>query len=480
MKTYKIALKMNVSPDFYPKCIAHIWDKRAIVLLIVDLLDFPGSVWPHILDTLGPNKKILLVGNKADMLPQDSSKYLNRVAESLKKTFLAKCKENSKHFREPNIVATCLVSARTKFNIEHMISQVYRSWNEKDAYVGCDVYLVGTTNVGKSSIFNLLLESDLCKVIAMNNVEKAMTSPVPGTTLNLLKFPIMRPDPGRLHKRILRLKKTAQVFSRQEKKRLELLRTYKDQKYAIRRGTVGTTFWKPDKYMPLTGLGFEMDTQKTPNEKLPNRLNPLHPKFADGYWCYDTPGTVSEDQIINLLTQEEVMLMSSEMPWSPKSFLIRNGQTMFIGGLARIDLVQGPFKLHPLLFTLYCSDNLPINMVRTEEADQFYAEALGTDFLKVPTGSEVRLKDFPALEGKEFEIDGVTFQESSCDLVLSSVGWISCVPKNHEFCTLKAWTPGGRGLFLRQYPFLPFGHTLRGTRIMGAPTFANDQIFLPD
>jgi ribosome biogenesis GTPase A len=61
------------------------------------------------------------------------------------------------------------------------------------ARVGGDVYLIGTTNVGKSSIFNLLLDSDLCSIKAIDKVEKALTSPVPGTTLNLLKFPIMRP-----------------------------------------------------------------------------------------------------------------------------------------------------------------------------------------------------------------------------------------------------------------------------------------------
>ena len=34
---------------------------------MVDLTDFPGSVWPNILDLLGKNKKILLVGNKVKL-----------------------------------------------------------------------------------------------------------------------------------------------------------------------------------------------------------------------------------------------------------------------------------------------------------------------------------------------------------------------------------------------------------------------------
>jgi ribosome biogenesis GTPase A len=50
-----------------------------------------------------------------------------------------------------------------------------------------DVYLVGCTNVGKSSIFNALLGSDYCKVQASDLVQKATISNWPGTTLNLLK-----------------------------------------------------------------------------------------------------------------------------------------------------------------------------------------------------------------------------------------------------------------------------------------------------
>jgi hypothetical protein len=44
IETYNIALKMSVSPENYPKAIAHIRKKKAIVVLVVDLTDFPGSV----------------------------------------------------------------------------------------------------------------------------------------------------------------------------------------------------------------------------------------------------------------------------------------------------------------------------------------------------------------------------------------------------------------------------------------------------
>lgn len=58
---------------------------------------------------------------------------------------------------------------------------------------------------------------------------------------------------------------------------------------------------------------------------------------------------------------------------------------------------------------------------------------------QVPSGSPLRLKDFPALQGQEMEIDGVSLYQSSCDIVLSSAGWISCVPNVGQICLVKAW-----------------------------------------
>ena len=69
-----------------------------------------------------------------------------------------------------------------------------------------DVYLIGCTNVGKSSLFNALIQSDYCKVQAVDLMQRATTSPWPGTTLNLLKFPITNPAPWRLYERTMRLK----------------------------------------------------------------------------------------------------------------------------------------------------------------------------------------------------------------------------------------------------------------------------------
>lgn len=49
------------------------------------------------------------------------------------------------------------------------------------------MYLIGCTNVGKSSLFNALLQSDFCNTEAIDLIQRATVSPWPGTTLNLLK-----------------------------------------------------------------------------------------------------------------------------------------------------------------------------------------------------------------------------------------------------------------------------------------------------
>lgn len=46
---------------------------------------------------------------------------------------------------------------------------------------------MGCTNVGKSSLFNALIQSDFCKPDVADIVQKATISQWPGTTLNLLK-----------------------------------------------------------------------------------------------------------------------------------------------------------------------------------------------------------------------------------------------------------------------------------------------------
>ncbi|XP_040579418.1 nitric oxide-associated protein 1 isoform X1 [Lepeophtheirus salmonis] len=483
LKRYNVALKLNVSPEDYPKTIEHIKnEKEALIVLVVDMADYPSSVWPGILDIIGSNKPIILVGNKIDLLPQDSTNYLQHVEHCMVNGFRTKCSKNDLTF---NIVDKVLISAMTGYNVETLIDKIFKNiYSPRNKILSKEtrqasikkIYLIGSTNVGKSSIFNMLMDSDLCKVQAHDKVEKASVTPVPGTTLNLLKFPITRPDPSRMNERTSRLARDASILSVIEKQRMQELIVSKDLKYAAPVGLVGRTFGQ-DKSINVMDFSFTGGNKV--EEILPKRLNPKSHDFADGRWFYDTPGTVSHDQVINLLTQEELQTILPQHTIQPRSFLIRIGQSVLLGGIARLDVVQGPditkFR-HPLRITVFCSSALPINILETCYVEKFIQKY--SHQLKVPSANKSRLAKLPKMDFKEFVADS-SKQETCVDIVLSSIGWISCFPMRQYAFDLKAWTPGAKGLDLRNPALLPYAYYLRGNRINGTPTFKNEDIFLP-
>lgn len=202
---------MQVSPEDYVNMISTIKDKRALAILMVDLVDFPCSLWPNIIDIIGEKRPVIVVGNKVDLLPQDSKNYLNHIM---------KCLENAlvdAGLSRANIQHVCLVSARTNYGIEELITCLYTIWADKG-----DVYLLGNANVGKSTLFNALLRSDYCKIRARSLVRRATSSLWPGTTLRMLKFPIAKPSSALLYERRRRLKNA-------EKEKFDLERLRRNQ-----------------------------------------------------------------------------------------------------------------------------------------------------------------------------------------------------------------------------------------------------------
>jgi len=53
LKEFNTALNVNVAPEEYPELLQVIKKKFALVVLMVDLVDFPCSIWPGIFDIIG-------------------------------------------------------------------------------------------------------------------------------------------------------------------------------------------------------------------------------------------------------------------------------------------------------------------------------------------------------------------------------------------------------------------------------------------
>uniref|UniRef100_A0A8C4Q3I1 Nitric oxide associated 1 n=1 Tax=Eptatretus burgeri TaxID=7764 RepID=A0A8C4Q3I1_EPTBU len=354
---HKIALDAKISPEEFQKIMKQVRSKPALVLCMLDLFDLANTFVPDLLNMIGHNKTFFILGNKIDLIPADSKNYLKRIKDELL-SMTSKVGINPSN----NVKGVFLISAKTGYGIEDFISKLQSAWKHKG-----DVYLIGTTNVGKSTLFNTLLESDYCKSKAPDIIQRATTSTWPGTTLNLLKFPIINPLPYRVFQRLRRLRQEHENgvdnLDPNEKQRL---RRMMSEGYLV--GRIGRTFLSPRQRMKRKGVitwnmnksAMTMDDineegheeqnnvckeEESDKDSWMNTLENAPEKFThnelkDAHWLYDTPGIVKPDCVLNLLTEEEVQLVLPTRAIIPRTFILSPGSTLFLAGLGRIDYLE--------------------------------------------------------------------------------------------------------------------------------------------
>lgn len=89
---------------------------------------------------------------------------------------------------------------------------------------------------------------------------------------------------------------------------------------------------------------FSINVTKAPSGKVQIGIDDQDPTLKLTKWCYDTPGVVHSDQILNLLTTDELLLTVPKQIIRPKSFTLRVGQTLLIAGLGRLDYLDATDK----------------------------------------------------------------------------------------------------------------------------------------
>ncbi|XP_058694729.1 nitric oxide-associated protein 1 [Poecile atricapillus] len=435
-----------------------------LLLYVLDVMELPDPVLPQLPALLGPDVPaagVLVVGNKVDLLPADCRGHLGR----LRQRVAAACALAG--LRGAALVDIRLVSAKTGYGMEGLVSRLQRSWK-----CAGDVYLLGATNSGKSTLFNTLLRSDYCKSRAPDIIDRATVSPWPGTTLNLLKFPIINPTCDRIFRRQERLKeeaaKTEDQLSIEEKKYLNQL---KKQGYLV--GRVGRTFQQQKSSTEIDFdpdmLSYSMDEDpRDPPKKREEREEFTHNEVKDARWCFDTPGIIKEDCVLNLLTEKEVKLVLPSHAIVPRTFILKPGMVLFLAALGRIDYLEGK---KPAWFSVLASNLLPVHVTTLNNADTIYEKHTAQEFLKVPMGGEERMKEFPPLVPQDITLKGIGTTEAVADIKLSSAGWVAVTAHAEEELLLRAYTPKGTALVVREPPLLPYISTIRGARIPGTPAY---------
>lgn len=460
---------MEVPPSAYVETISRIQDKFALAVIIVDLLDLPSSIWPGMQTVIGSKRPVFLVGNKVDLLPRDSNGYLDHVKACLKQQFI-----QHGGFDALNIKNISLISAKTGFGIEELITQLHKIWQYKG-----DVYLLGCTNVGKSSLFNILLNSDYCRPEASELVRKATTCAWPGTTLQMLKFPILRPSDIRVYQRYARL-----FSERNQRAALDKLRRdqAKESGYTSAAqliGHVGRTFEQREEVKDAFAMASGTKPITTLNER--------KPEYREARWVYDTPGVMQPDQITTLLTTKELLHLQPEKMLKPRAVRVSVNTSLYLGGLARIDLLQCNYEwLKVFVFT---SKNLPMLVTATQHTETIYGRYLGTPLLGVPMveDDETRLKRWPGLQCKEHDIvvktastdnNSQSERKLNCDITVSSVGWIGILQPDNTESVWRVWTPGAKGIYVRQPALIPLANRLVGKHIRYSAAYNSSKPFV--
>ena len=154
---YQVVVKSN---EEYLKILETVSKTNDLVVYVTDLLNLEKNI-EEIRNMM--SNKMILVLNKIDVLPK-----------SVKETKLIQYLESKDiHFED-----VIVISVNKNYNIDTLLRKIKYHQTSKN------VYVVGHTNAGKSSLINQLIHN-----YSDNNQELTM-SPLPSTTLNMVHIDI--------------------------------------------------------------------------------------------------------------------------------------------------------------------------------------------------------------------------------------------------------------------------------------------------
>lgn len=166
LKNYNELQPVSLTDDDFLRILNGLGTQKGLIVKIVDIFDFNGSWLPGLHRFVG-NNPVLLIANKVDLLPKsiNPKKVVNWIRHEAKQLGL-----------KP--VDVLLVSAHKGTGVEEAMAKIDEYRN------GEDVYVVGCTNVGKSTFINRIIKQ------ATGQGDIITTSYFPGTTLDMIEIPL--------------------------------------------------------------------------------------------------------------------------------------------------------------------------------------------------------------------------------------------------------------------------------------------------
>lgn len=308
IRHYNEILKVTLDEKKFVNILKEISTKPALVLYVIDIFDFEGS-WLEQLPQFLNHHEIYVIVNKIDILPRDvkMDNVEQFVRDELKERQLA-------------VEKVFLISALKQWETDALVDALIHEFRSRD------IYVVGSTNVGKSTFINRIVPP-LLKETGMRlfDLPEITTSMYSGTTVEALKIPL-------------------------------------DDRTAV----------------------------------------------------YDTPGIIKEERLTEQICPECLQIITPRKRINPRVFQLNEQQTLFLGGLVRIDYVEGAKKS----FICYVANDLNVHRTKLENAqtifDDHHAEMLSPPC--VQCGSKFPLEQVVPLQCTDGQ---------ELDIVISGLGWVA-------------------------------------------------------
>lgn len=166
LRHYNEVSDVELTDDDFLTMLNEISSKDALVVNVIDVFDFSGSLISGMQRFAGSNH-LIIVGNKTDLLPK-------AIGDGRIRQWLTERVQEA-GIRPHEVLLT---SALNKESVRQLMETIDKERN------GRDVYIVGSTNVGKSTLINQIIN------IATDSPDVITTSYFPGTTLGSIEIPL--------------------------------------------------------------------------------------------------------------------------------------------------------------------------------------------------------------------------------------------------------------------------------------------------
>ena len=165
-------------------------------------------------------------------------------------------------------------------------------------------------------------------------------------------------------------------------------------------------------------------------------LNVIRIPLDKNSYIYDTPGIIQKDSMLYAVEPRILKYLLPRKEIKPLTYQLKSNQSLFIGGLATFDFLEGS----ETGFTCYFSTFVKVHRTKLEKKETVFNSIVASKYI-LPHSN--RITSYNDLELKKIEFD----KPGKVDVVISGYGWISFEYKNQK---VEVYAPKNCKVYVRE------------------------------